>query len=234
VPEYTEFKDCFEKLFHSKKEATHFNFDSYDWGCLQYLLELWFFLNKRRTERINSTSSFFTFVLSWLTAKEELRKYDGKDYTAASILTFLLFTKLSKKNTEEALEFLSSNKMWMNRMGFETVPSKGTITKFQDRMGDDFNLFFGELINYITELLDFHDLQRFHVTLFTKCYFGNRRYPRGRIQSHALCYLWIRFREYIRRYESREEKQLYLHPAPNKSFNHRKNNTGLQECLQFG
>ena len=184
--EETEFKDCFEKLFHSKKETTHFNFDSYDWGCLQYMLELWFFLNKRRTEGIDSTSSFFSFVLSWLTAKEELRKYDGKDYTAASMLTFLLFTKLTRKNIEDALEFLSSNKMWMNRLGFETVPSKGAVTKFKDRMADDFNLFFSELINHITELIDFHDLQRFHVTLFTKCYFGNRRYPRGSKEMEQL------------------------------------------------
>lgn len=186
MPEDTEFKECFEKLFHSKKEAAHFNFDSYDWGCLQYLLELWFFLNKRHTEEIDSTSRFFTFVHLWLTAKEELRKYDGKDYTAASILTFLLFTKLAKKNTEESLEFLSSNKMWMNRLGFKTVPSKGSVTKFRDRMGDDFNLFFGELINHITELIDFQDLQRFHVTLFTKCYFGNRRYPRGSKEMERL------------------------------------------------
>jgi hypothetical protein len=107
VTEDTEFKNCFEKLFHSKKEATNFEFDSYDWGCLQYMLELWFFLNKRRTEGIDSTSSFFNYVHSWLSTREELRKYDGKDYTAASILTFLLFTKLTKKNTEESLEFLS-------------------------------------------------------------------------------------------------------------------------------
>jgi Transposase DDE domain len=184
--EETEFKNCFEKLFHSKKEATHFNFDSYDWGCLQYMLELWFFLNKRRTEGINSTSSFFSFILSWLTAKEELRKYDGKDFTVASMLTFLLFTKLTRRNIEDALEFLSSNKMWMNRLGFETVPSKGAVTKFKDRMADDFNLFFSELINHITELIDFHDLQRFHVTLFTKCYFGNRRYPRGSKEMEQL------------------------------------------------
>src|SRR3989337_2949778 len=150
------------------------------------MLELWFFLNKRRTEGIDSTSSFFSFVLSWLTAKEELRKYDGKDYTAASMLTFLLFTKLTRKNIEDALEFLSSNKMWMNRLRFETVPSKGAVTKFKDRMADDFNLFFSELINHITELIDFHDLQRFHVTLFTKCYFGNRRYPRGSKEMEQL------------------------------------------------
>jgi hypothetical protein len=72
VPEVTELEDCFEKLFHSGKEADHFNFDSYDWGCLQYMLKLWFFLNKRRTEGIDSTSSFFSFVHSWLTANEEL------------------------------------------------------------------------------------------------------------------------------------------------------------------
>jgi len=186
VPEETEFKNCFEKLFHSKKEAANFEFDSYDWGCLQYMLELWFFLNKRRTKGIDSTSSFFNYVHSWLSTREELRKYDGKDYTAASILTFLLFTKLTKKNTEESLEFLSSNKMWMNRLGFKTVPSKGTVTKFRDGMGTDFNLFFGEFIHHITELIDFQDLQRFHVTLFTKCYFGNRRYPRGSKEMERL------------------------------------------------
>jgi len=186
VREDTEFKECFEKLFHSKKDLTHFEFDSYDWGCLQYILELWFFLNKRHTERIDSTSSFFIFVLSWLNSKEDLRKYDGKDYTAASMIAFLLFTKLAKKNTEEALEFLSLNKMWMKRLGFETVPTKGAVTKYRNRMGDDFNLFFGDLINHIKELIDFHDLQRFHVTLFTKCYFGNRRYPRGCIEMERL------------------------------------------------
>ncbi len=40
---------------------------------------------------------------------------------------------------------------------YNTVPAKGTITKFHDQMRDDFNHFFGELINHITELIDFQD-----------------------------------------------------------------------------
>lgn len=63
-------------------------------------------------------------------------------------------------------------------MRFEHVPAKGTVTKFRERMGADFNRFFGDLIAYITDCMDFADLERYQVILFTKCYFGNRDFPR--------------------------------------------------------
>jgi len=57
------FKEDFEKLFGSNKESANFKFDSYDWGRLQYLLELYFFLNKRRTEGMESPATFLILSL---------------------------------------------------------------------------------------------------------------------------------------------------------------------------
>ncbi len=47
---------------------------------------------------------------------------------------------------EEALDFFSSNKLYMELMGFEKAPTKGAVTKFRERMGGDFNRFFCDLI----------------------------------------------------------------------------------------
>ena len=178
MEEEKEFQERLSELFDTKKQLSHFDYDYYDWGCLRYLLELLIFLNRRHKQGIQSISGFFANVLFWLSAKEELRRYDGQDHTAASMLTFLLFTKLARMKTEEALDFLSSNKLWRKRMGFEHVPAKGTVTKFRERMGPDFNRFFVDLITYITDCMDFADLERYQVILFTKCYFGNRCFPR--------------------------------------------------------
>jgi len=172
-----EFHEQFDALFRTKNELNNFNFDFYDWGCLRYMLELWIFLGRRRKHGIRSIDRFFGDVLIWLTAKEELRRYDGRDYTAASMITFFLFVKLARMKIEEALAFLSSNKSWMKRIGFEKVPAKGTVTKFRERMGCDFNRFFEDLISCIIDNIDFGDITRFHVVLFTKCYFGNGRFP---------------------------------------------------------
>lgn len=66
----------------------------------------------------------------------------------------------------------------MKRLGFEHVPAKGTVTKFKERLGADFNLFFWDLIAHTTDCMDFADRERYQVILFTKCYFGNHRFPR--------------------------------------------------------
>ncbi len=66
----------------------------------------------------------------------------------------------------------------MKRIGFENVPAKGTVTKFRERMGCDFNRFSGDLISCIINNIDFGNLTRFRVVLFTKCYFGNGCLPR--------------------------------------------------------
>ena len=58
------------------------------------------------------------------------------------------------------------------------MPTKGTVTKFMERMGADFNRFLGDLIAHITNGMNFKDMERDQVVLFTKCYFGNRRFLR--------------------------------------------------------
>jgi hypothetical protein len=142
-----QFKEEFNELFNRRGQSDAFDYDSYDWGCLRYMLELWIFLNRLNKQGIRSIRGFFNTSLIWLSENEELRKYDGQDYTAASMLSFFLFAKLARLNIEEALESLSSNKSWMKLIGFEKVPTKGAVTKFRKRMDTDFNRFFGDFID---------------------------------------------------------------------------------------
>ena len=172
------FKEKLNDLFDRRGQSGAFDYDSYDWGCLRYMMELWIFLNRLSKKGIRSIRGFFNASLIWLSENEELRKYDGQDYTAASMLSFFLFAKLARLNIEEALESLSSNKSCMKLIGFEKVPTKGAVTKFRKRMDADFNRFFGDLIDYTTDCMNFDDLERYKVVLFTKCYFGNSRFPR--------------------------------------------------------
>jgi hypothetical protein len=50
----------------------------------------------------NQFKNFFNTSHIWLNENEELKKYDGQAYTAASMLSFLLFAKLARRNVEEA------------------------------------------------------------------------------------------------------------------------------------
>jgi uncharacterized protein with GYD domain len=181
-----EFKEGVSKLLNIKGQSSAFDYDSYDWGCLRYMLELWIFLNRLSKQGIRTIRLFFNTARLRLSENEELRKYDGQDYTAASMLSFFLFAKLARLKIEEALDFLSSNKSCMKLMGLEKVPTKGTVTKFRGRMGADFNRFFGDLIAHITDCMNFEDLERYQVVLFTKCYFGNRRSPRMSKEMESL------------------------------------------------
>jgi hypothetical protein len=203
-----QFKEEVNELFNRTGQSGAFDYDSYDWGCLRYMIELWIFLNRLSKQNITSIRGFFNTSLIWLSENEELRKYDGQDYTAASMLSFFLFAKLARLNIEEALEALSSNKSWMKRIGFEKVPTKGAVTKFKKRMDADFNRFFGDFIDYTTDCMDFDDLDRYTVVLFTKCYFGG--------------------------HESRKEEQLRLYTAANQSRVHRQDDTGLKKRLRVG
>ena len=131
-------------------QPSDFDYDSHDWGCLRYLLELWSFLNRlRKRDGARGRREFLNTALTWLTENEELQKYDGQDYTAASMLSLFLFAKLSRMNIEETLDFMTSNKSCMKQIGLENVPTKGAVTKFRKRMGTDFNRILGLLIAYI-------------------------------------------------------------------------------------
>jgi len=105
-------------------QSGEFDYDSCDWGCLRYMLELWIFLNRLSKQGIRTIRGFFNTSLIWLSENEELRKYDGQDYTAASMLSVFLFAKLARMKIEEALDFLSSNNSCMKQIGFERVPTK--------------------------------------------------------------------------------------------------------------
>ncbi|MCD6455383.1 MAG: hypothetical protein J7K81_01110, partial [Methanophagales archaeon] len=36
-----EFKEGINRLLNIKGQSSAFDYDSYDWGCLRYMLELW-------------------------------------------------------------------------------------------------------------------------------------------------------------------------------------------------
>ena len=40
-----EFKEGINKLLNIKGQSSAFDYDSYDWGCLRYMLELWILRN---------------------------------------------------------------------------------------------------------------------------------------------------------------------------------------------
>lgn len=100
---------------------------------------------------------------------------------------WIFLNMLSKQRVRTIRGFLNMSLIWLNEnsnkscmklIGFEKGPTKGTVTKFRERMGADFNRFFADLIPYISDCMDFADLERYQVILFTKCYFGNRCFPR--------------------------------------------------------
>ena len=41
-----QFKEEVNELFNKKGQSGAFDYDSYDWGCLRYMIELWIFLNR--------------------------------------------------------------------------------------------------------------------------------------------------------------------------------------------
>ena len=192
-----QFKEEVNELFNRTGQSGAFDYDSYDWGCLRYMIELWIFLNMLSKQGIRSIRGFFNTSHIWLSENEELRKYDGQDYTAASMLSFFLFAKLARLNIEEALESLSTNKSWMKLIDFEKVPTKGAVTKFRKRMDTDFNRVFDDFIDYTTDCLDFDDLDRYKVVLFTKCYFGNSHF--SRMSKEMESQKFTRFDKKIRR-----------------------------------
>jgi len=232
------FKEKVNDLFDRRGQSGAFDYDSYDWGCLRYLMELWIFLNRLSKQGIRSIRGFFNASLIWLSENEELRKYDGKDYTAASMLSLFLFAKLARLNIEEALESLSSNKSCMKLIGFEKVPKKGAVTKFRKRMNVDFNRFFGDLIDYTTDCMNFDDLERYKVVLFTKCYFGNSLFPR--MSKEMESQKFTRFDKKIRRTATKWAGfslmlyVLYGLGFANQSRVHRQDDTGLQKRLRVG
>ncbi|MCW3130902.1 MAG: hypothetical protein N2V75_12520 [Methanophagales archaeon] len=101
-----QFKEEVNRLFNRGGQSNAFDYDSFNWGCLRYMLELWIFLNRLSKQGIRTIRDFFNTSLIWLSGNEELRKYDGQDYTAASMLSFFLFAKLARMKIEEGLDFV--------------------------------------------------------------------------------------------------------------------------------
>jgi hypothetical protein len=73
------FKEKINKVFDIRGQSSVFNCDSYDYGCLRYMLELWIFLNLLCKQGIRGILDFFNTALILLSENEELRIYVGQD-----------------------------------------------------------------------------------------------------------------------------------------------------------
>jgi hypothetical protein len=57
------FKEKVNDLFDRRGQLNAFNYDSYDWGCLRYMMELWIFLNRLSKQGIRLIRGFFNASL---------------------------------------------------------------------------------------------------------------------------------------------------------------------------
>ena len=57
------FKEKVNNLFDRRGQLNVFDYDSYDWGCLRYMMELWIFLNRLSKQGIRSIRGFFNASL---------------------------------------------------------------------------------------------------------------------------------------------------------------------------
>lgn len=81
-----EFKEKVNALSDRGGESNSFDYDSYDWGCLRYLLELWIFLNRLRKQEIRGTRNFFNAARPWLSDTEKLRNLSSSFATLFRVI----------------------------------------------------------------------------------------------------------------------------------------------------
>ncbi len=73
------FKEGVNKLLNIKGQSSAFDYDSYDWGCLRYMLELWIFLNRLSKQGIRTIRDFLKIeeALDFLSSNKSCMKLMG-------------------------------------------------------------------------------------------------------------------------------------------------------------
>jgi len=115
-------------------QTDEFNYDTFDWRKLGYLLELRRFWEKwvKRSETFKNIKDFFIRIRKFLEGIKGLNKYNLINYRAASMLTFFIFVKLCGfEKVKDALTFLNKNKEWEDIIFEDNIPSGGTISSFK-------------------------------------------------------------------------------------------------------
>jgi hypothetical protein len=156
-------------------QTDEFDYDPFDWGKLGYLLELRRFWEKwvKKSETFRNIEDFFIWIRKFLDGVEGLNKYNLVNYPASSMLTFFIFVKLCGfKKVNAALTFLNKNKHWRTIIFGDKIPSGGTISSFKKKLGDDLNVYIKKVVSHLLSEIDFVDIKKWVMILFTKCSVG--------------------------------------------------------------
>ena len=58
-----KFKEEVNELFDRRGQSSPFEYNTFDWGCLRYMLELWIFVNRLSKQGIRTIRDFFNTSL---------------------------------------------------------------------------------------------------------------------------------------------------------------------------
>jgi hypothetical protein len=101
---------------------------------------------------------------------EGLRAYDGYKYSASGMINFLLFVRLCRFETrEDGLKFLEKHKAGLWHWDLLMVPlSNQNVTKFVNKIGDDLDVYFVQLLRFIHENVHIEGIKAFHIIGFLR------------------------------------------------------------------
>jgi hypothetical protein len=168
-----------EFFFFSEEDLGDFHYDTHKFGGLRFFLELAVFLAvKLGADNPKSCISFFRMCRKFLEGTEGLRAYDGYKYSASGMINFLLFVRLCRFETREGgLEFLKKHKGWAMALGFNNgAPHESDVTKFVNKIGDDLDVYFVQLLRFIRENVQIEGVKACHIIGFLR---HNNRFSVG-------------------------------------------------------
>jgi hypothetical protein len=158
-----------EFFFFSEEDLENFHYDTHKFGGLRFFLELAVFLAvKLGVDNPKSCISFFRMCQKFLVGIEGLKAYDGYKYPASGMINFLLFVRLCRfKTREDGLEFLERHKGWAMALGFNNgAPHESDVTKFVNKIGDDLDVYFVQLLRFIRENVQIEGIKAFRIIGF--------------------------------------------------------------------
>jgi hypothetical protein len=96
--------------------------------------------------------------------------YEGYKYLASAMIDFLLFVRLCRFETrEDGLEFIERHKGWARALGFNKGdPHESDVTKFVNKIGDDLDVYFVQLLRFIRENGSIEGIKGFHILGFLR------------------------------------------------------------------
>lgn len=164
-----------------------FSYALFNFGALRFLIELWLFVNNRAKRGVTSPFYFFTLTSDYLQSSKFLTQWGTRDYSASAMINFFLFIALCRFNVRDGLLFLSNNPAWCRIIGFVNgVPSEATVSRFQARMGYDFDGAFADLVKYVIEMTEVEKVNRKILKTFNRSFRMQKSFLHISFKSHNL------------------------------------------------